>query len=177
MGLFDFLKRKSTPVVKQVAPTPPPPKATPSPPPPKAVEPSQPSELSWSVWPAKVEDVVAELAHEHAFARARGLRMIAYSYEAWSPGSVAFKKFREHPLAKTVLHNIHVVEFGMDAMDKLKETGVRAIYIPQLWAFDSEGKIAENSISGAYWGADTPENIAKALPRWFENLKQSAWRQ
>jgi hypothetical protein len=176
MGLFDFLKRKSKPPIKEAAPTPKPQEGswTKSP---EKVTPPAPKEVSWSVWPAKVEDVEAELAREHEYARANGLRMIAYSYEPWSPGSVAFKKFRTHPLALTVLAQVHVVEFGMDVMDKLKEKGIPAIYVPQLWAFDSQGKIAENSISGGYWGADTPENIANALPRWFQTLKQSAWRQ
>jgi hypothetical protein len=172
MGLFDFLKRKSAPpAVKHVASTPPPPAEKATPPPPKAEPKSTAStEISWSVWPADVEDILAEFAREHAFARARGLRMIAYSYEAWSPGSVAFKKFRTHPLALSVLKDVHVVEFSMGVMDKMNALDIRAVYIPQLWAFDSEGKIMERSISGGYWGADTPENIAKALPRWFNEL-------
>lgn len=118
------------------------------------------------------------MAQEHAGAKARGLQMLMYSFEPWSPGSVAMRKFCKDPLALTVLSGWHVVEIDLACMDKMNESvdfkarGLSATYIPQLWTFDANGRIEGFSISGAYWGDDTPENIANGFKRWFENRAQ-----
>lgn len=172
MGIFSLFRKKQPPQVKSIpleskAPTPEP---KPGQDPPKKVGSPELAPASWSVWGKEVTDVRMELAKEHGFAAKKGLRMLVYSYEPWSPGSVGFKQFGQHPLGMARLRRVHVVEVNLNHMDGLQKMGMGGGNIPQLWAMEADGSYAGNTVSGGIWGADTPENIDRAMERWFTQL-------
>lgn len=160
MGLFDLFRRKKAPLQPKQAETPQF----------KQVETSPLGEVSWSVWPSDLADVRSALDREHAQATTAGLHLLIYSYESWSPGSVAFKQFGKHPLGVDLLRHVHVVEVSMATMDRLNEIGIKGFNIPQLWAIEADGQYRGKTTSGAIWGADTPENIFHALGKWFQSI-------
>ena len=136
MGIFALFRKKQQPSVKQVSaeskPTSPESKSAPEPI--KEVPSPDLGPVSWSKWGKEVTDVRAELAKEHGLAQKKGLRMLVYSYEGWSPGSVGFQKFGQHPLGMERLRKVHVVEVNLGHMDALQAIGMGGGNIPQLWA-------------------------------------------
>jgi hypothetical protein len=179
MALFDFLKRKPAPI-KQAPSIPPAPGGAASEPVIEAAAPPPNVALKVplrkpTVIPADVPDFWAAVAEAHEEARARGLQLMMYSHEPWSPGAVALRKFMTDPLGEKLLAGWHVIEIRMQHMDVMNETpsfkarGLSAAHIPQLWTFDAEGGLEGFSISGGYWGSDTMGNIANGLQRWFAN--------
>ena len=177
MGIFSIFRKNPKPPVKQIPEAPAPEQATPKPDsqpaPVKEAASPVPAQVSWSIWGKEVVDVRLELAKEFGLAQKRGLRMLVYSYEPWSPGSVGFKKFGQHPLGLALMRNVHVVEVNLNHMDALQRIGMSGGGIPQLWAMEADGSYAGKTVSGGIWGADIPENIDGALGTWFTNL---GWR-
>lgn len=173
MGIFSLFRKKQPPQVKQVSAASNPQELKATPEPLKEVAASVAGPVSWSIWGKEVADVHMELAKEHGFAAKKGLRMLVYSYEPWSPGSVGFKRFGQHPLGMARLRQVHVVEVNLNHMDALQKLGMGGGNIPQLWAMEADGSYAGNTVSGGIWGADTPENIDRAMERWFTQL---GWR-
>jgi hypothetical protein len=132
-------------------------------------DPKQPPQsVSWSFWPEEVEDVLAMLNQEIDHARSQGLRVLIYSFAPWSPGSVAFRKAREHQGFASLLHGrMHVVDVQYGTMNKLNDLGFEGYKVPQLYLLEQDGRYEGRTTDGGAWGADTPENITRVLRAWF----------
>jgi hypothetical protein len=147
MGLFDFFKKKD----KSAAPK----------------EASSNQEVSWSTWASDLQAVGGQLAKEVAQAKSSGKRVLIFTVESWSPGSVAFRKFGKHPLGQELLRGYHVVEVNSGHMNQLVTMGFKGHSVPQIWLLEKDGNYLGKTTTGALWGADTPENIYAAMTEWL----------
>jgi thiol-disulfide isomerase/thioredoxin len=107
------------------------------------------------------------LAEHQKKARAMGLRLYVELGATWCKPCRELEASMSDPRMKAAFKGTYIVHLDIDAWgSKLATAKLSAASIPVFFALDAAGK-STATISGGAWDANTPENMAPKLAKFF----------
>lgn len=107
------------------------------------------------------------LAEEQKKARAMGLRLYVELGATWCKPCRELEASMGDPRMKEAFKGTYIVHLDIDAWgSKLGSAKLSTASIPVFFALDAAGK-PTSSINGGAWDANTPENMAPKLAKFF----------
>jgi hypothetical protein len=95
-----------------------------------------------------------------------------YLTASWCPPSVMLEKSLTDPLMARALRGVNFATYDIDSSgNELSAAGFPAHSVPVFFLLDADGKRAGPTITGAAWGANTPQNMAPPLERFFDDAR------
>lgn len=105
----------------------------------------------------------------HRKAVAAGRVPCVYLTAAWCPPSVILEKSLTDPRMQQVFSGVDAATFNIDDWaDKLSAAGFAAHSVPIFFILGADGRPTGQPITGAAWGANTVDNMAPPLGRFFD---------
>jgi hypothetical protein len=114
----------------------------------------------------------ALLAAEAQAAKKQGLRAFVEIGATWCGPCKALRRAIDarDPLIVDALKGADLIELDLDQWEaQLKDAGLSAKAVPVFFALDDKGRPTGRTIDGGAWAADTPENMAPPLKKFFSS--------
>jgi len=122
------------------------------------------TEVAWTKIPPKSDDAALVRA---AAKDATGVPVV-YIGAVWCGPCKQYKATLSDPRMIDAHTGAHIIELDADRHSKaLGELGVRPMGVPHWEMVDKTGTPVGRTIDGSHWEANTPENMAPALGKFF----------
>ncbi|KIG13566.1 hypothetical protein DB30_07954 [Enhygromyxa salina] len=111
------------------------------------------------------------MLREHAnTAETQGLRPFLEFGALWCPPSRMFGELLEEPRLQAALAGVYLIRAELDDfVNDHRTKELRAVAVPVFYELDAQGQATGHTITGAAWGEDTLDNIARTMARFFSN--------
>ena len=111
------------------------------------------------------------LLRDHAnTAETQGLRPFFEFGALWCPPSRMFGELLDDPRMQAALAGVYLIRAELDDfVNDPRTKELSTVSVPVFYELNADGQSTGRSITGAAWGADTPENMTSTMARFFSN--------